>query len=166
MGKKKIDPYKFIENKMQRDVTYSKRKRGIIKKAIELSRMCGQDIFMIIFDKNKQKLVEYRSTKDFAINIVNSLLQHDICLQFKHEVYTNSDQTKFEHATSDIDIYKLNRQVTNHDLETDQDDITNGEHTKGSVMTQHGITIQPLTKMVTEGQVSKYIEPSMQSSVG
>ena len=74
MGKKKIDPYKFIENKMQRDVTYSKRKRGIIKKAIEISRMCGQDIFMIIFDKNKQKLVEYRSTKDFAINIVNSLL--------------------------------------------------------------------------------------------
>jgi len=41
MGKKKIDPYKFIDNKMQRDVTYSKRKRGIIKKAIELSRMCG-----------------------------------------------------------------------------------------------------------------------------
>ena len=65
MGKKKIDPYKFIANKMQRDVTYSKRKRGIIKKAIELSTMCGQDIFMIIFDKNKQKLVEYRSTKDF-----------------------------------------------------------------------------------------------------
>ena len=92
MGKKKIDPYKFIENKMQRDVTYSKRKRGIIKKAIELSRMCGQDIFMIIFDKNKQKLVEYRSGRDFNINIVNSLLQHDICLQFKHELYTNADQ--------------------------------------------------------------------------
>ena len=92
MGKKKIDPYKFIENKMQRDVTYSKRKRGIIKKAIELSRMCGQDIFMIIFDKNKQKLVEYRSSQDFSINIVNSLLQQDICLQFKHELYTNADQ--------------------------------------------------------------------------
>ena len=71
MGKKKIDPYKFIENKMQRDVTYSKRKRGITKKAIELSRMCGQDIFMIIFDKSKQKLVEYRSSNDFSIKIVN-----------------------------------------------------------------------------------------------
>ena len=151
MGKKKIDPYKFIENKMQRDVTYSKRKRGIIKKAIEISRMCGQDIFMIIFDKNKQKLVEYRSTKDFAINIVNSLLQHDICLQFKHEVYTNSDQTKFEHATSDIDIYKLtNQKETDKGLGSDQD-ITNGEHTNGSVVTQRGVSIKPLTKIVTEG---------------
>ena len=53
MGKKKIDVCGLINHEGRRTVTYSKRKRGIIKKAIELSRMCGQDIFMIIFDKNK-----------------------------------------------------------------------------------------------------------------
>ena len=36
--------------------------------------MCDQDIFMVIFDKAKQKLVEYRSNADFSINVVNSLL--------------------------------------------------------------------------------------------
>ena len=35
MGKRKIDNYKFIENKSYRNVTFCKRKNGIIKKAIE-----------------------------------------------------------------------------------------------------------------------------------
>jgi len=80
MGKKKVDVCKYIPNKMQRDVTYSKRKRGLIKKAIELSKMCGQDIFLIIFDKNKQKIVEYRNDHKFQIKIVNALLQEDIAI--------------------------------------------------------------------------------------
>ena len=74
MGKKKLDHFNIIANKDQRLVSYSKRKRGIIKKGIELSIMCDQDIFMVIFDKAKQKLVEYRSNADFSINVVNSLL--------------------------------------------------------------------------------------------
>ena len=60
MGKKKVDVFKFIEDQDKRDVTFSKRKRGVIKKLIELSKMCGLDTFMVVFDKEKQKLV-YRS---------------------------------------------------------------------------------------------------------
>jgi len=40
MGKRKINVTTPIENDTRRDVTYSKRKRGILKKAIELSKMC------------------------------------------------------------------------------------------------------------------------------
>ena len=47
----------YIHNVAKRKVTSSKRKRGLLKKAIELSVMCGLDIFMIIFDKEKQKFV-------------------------------------------------------------------------------------------------------------
>ena len=53
MGKKKVDVNKYLEDQSKRDVTYAKRKRGIIKKMIELSTMCGQDIFLVIFDKEK-----------------------------------------------------------------------------------------------------------------
>lgn len=53
MGKKKVDVSKFLEDQEKRDVTFSKRKRGVIKKMIELSRMCGQDIFLVIFDRSK-----------------------------------------------------------------------------------------------------------------
>jgi len=34
MGKNKIDPFSLIENPAARYVTYAKRKKGLIKKAI------------------------------------------------------------------------------------------------------------------------------------
>ena len=101
MGKKKIDNVKFVEDKNQRNVTYSKRKRGILKKAIELSSLCGQNIYLVIFDKEKQKLIEFRSKDEFNSGIVASLTQKDIVMQFKHEVYTNKDYNRFLHAADD-----------------------------------------------------------------
>jgi len=53
MGKKKIDNIKFMEDKNQRNITFSKRKRGLLKKVIELSSLCGQEILMYIYDKTK-----------------------------------------------------------------------------------------------------------------
>ena len=50
---------KLIQNSNARNVTYCKRKRGIIKKAIELHRLCNQSIFLAIFDQEKQRLVHY-----------------------------------------------------------------------------------------------------------
>ena len=52
MGKKKIDPCGRIENEARRTVTYSKRKKGLIKKAMELSRLCSLDINIVIYDKS------------------------------------------------------------------------------------------------------------------
>ena len=85
-------------------MTYSKRKRGILKKAIELSVLCGQDIFLVIFDKQKQKLIEFRSSMEFNTKIVDSLTQRDIALHFKHEVYNNGDYSRFlQHQEGDMD---------------------------------------------------------------
>jgi len=41
MDRKKIKEMKLIEDPSCRNVTYCKRKKGIIKKAIELSVICG-----------------------------------------------------------------------------------------------------------------------------
>ena len=65
MGKKKLESMSLIENKNSRNVTYCKRKRGLIKKAIELSLLCDQYLYMIIFDKEKQRMIEYQSHNDF-----------------------------------------------------------------------------------------------------
>ena len=40
MGKNKVDVCGLVKSDLRRTVTYSKRKRGLIKKAIELSVMC------------------------------------------------------------------------------------------------------------------------------
>jgi len=41
MGKQKITEFKLLKDKTARNVTYCKRKKGIIKKAMELSIYCG-----------------------------------------------------------------------------------------------------------------------------
>ena len=61
MGKRAIDKTRKIENKNQRNVAFCKRKRGLLKKAIELSRLCDQNILMVVFDPDKQKAIIYQS---------------------------------------------------------------------------------------------------------
>ena len=96
MGKKKLEAIEKITNKNQRNVTYCKRKRGLIKKAIELSKLCEQYIFLVIFDVEKQKLVQYNSSSDFCAKIMPKLTS-PICTQhFKYEQYDNSHYAAFE----------------------------------------------------------------------
>ena len=40
MGRKKINPISYQNDDILRAVSYAKRKKGIIKKAVELSAMC------------------------------------------------------------------------------------------------------------------------------
>ena len=68
MGKRKIDKSKKIENKNQRSVAFCKRKRGFLKKAIELSRLCDQKIFMVMYDPDKDRVIHYSSEPSFSFS--------------------------------------------------------------------------------------------------
>jgi hypothetical protein len=64
----------YLENDVARKACYCKRKRGLLKKVMELSNLCGQQIQLVIFDEKKQILVQYNSHEKFGRQVVNKLL--------------------------------------------------------------------------------------------
>ncbi|KAK6913398.1 Transcription factor, MADS-box [Dillenia turbinata] len=57
MGRGKVQ-LKRIENKISRQVTFSKRRSGLLKKAHEISVLCDAEVALIVFS-SKGKLFEY-----------------------------------------------------------------------------------------------------------
>lgn len=53
---------KRIENATSRQVTFSKRRNGFLKKAYELSVLCDAEVAVIIFSQ-KGRLYEFSSTE-------------------------------------------------------------------------------------------------------
>ncbi|BFG18308.1 hypothetical protein CerSpe_045820 [Prunus speciosa] len=53
MGRVKLQ-IKMIENTTNRQVTYSKRRNGLIKKAYELSVLCDVDVALIMFSPSER----------------------------------------------------------------------------------------------------------------
>ena len=87
-----------IPDETNRNVTYCKRKRGLLKKAIELSSLCDQHIYIAIFDENKQRLVEFQSTDDFNSSVVHHLSNSSTegsLSQITHQRYFNQDYDIF-----------------------------------------------------------------------
>ncbi|CAN1332771.1 Agamous-like MADS-box protein AGL14 [Linum perenne] len=53
---------KRIENATSRQVTFSKRRNGLLKKAFELSVLCDAEVALIIFSP-RGKLYEFSSSR-------------------------------------------------------------------------------------------------------
>ncbi|KAJ4778915.1 MADS-box transcription factor [Rhynchospora pubera] len=64
MGRGRVE-LKRIENKINRQVTFAKRRNGLLKKAYELSVLCDAEVALIIFS-NRGKLYEFCSTRCMA----------------------------------------------------------------------------------------------------
>ncbi|OMP10420.1 Transcription factor, MADS-box [Corchorus olitorius] len=63
MGRGRVQ-LRRIENKISRQVTFSKRRSGLLKKAHEISVLCDADVALIVFS-NKGKLFEYSNDSRF-----------------------------------------------------------------------------------------------------
>ncbi|OWM63648.1 hypothetical protein CDL15_Pgr008191 [Punica granatum] len=64
MTRKRIE-IKKIENLSARQVTFTKRRRGLIKKAHQLSTLCDAEIALIIFSSTG-KLFEFSSSRSYS----------------------------------------------------------------------------------------------------
>ncbi|KAK2986287.1 hypothetical protein RJ640_021856 [Escallonia rubra] len=73
MGRGRVE-LKRIENKINRQVTFAKRRNGLLKKAYELSVLCDAEVALIIFS-NRGKLFEFCSTS----NMLKTLERYQNC---------------------------------------------------------------------------------------
>lgn len=96
MGKKRVDEISKILDKNSRNVTYCKRKRGLIKKAMELSTLCDQHIYLMIFDSERQRLVQFSSSDDFSSKVVHKLTTSKFAPYIKAEHYNNEHYEQFK----------------------------------------------------------------------
>ncbi|KAK9943167.1 hypothetical protein M0R45_008785 [Rubus argutus] len=73
MTRKKLE-MKKIDNAAARQVTFSKRKRGLFKKAEELSTLCDADIALMVFS-NTGKLYHYSNSNS---NVEQLIKRHSL----------------------------------------------------------------------------------------
>lgn len=75
MGRGRVE-LKRIENKINRQVTFAKRRNGLLKKAYELSVLCDAEVALIIFS-NRGKLYEFCSSARYRhTHSLRSLVFH------------------------------------------------------------------------------------------
>ena len=67
MGRRKIDIVR-IENERHRQVTYTKRKAGLLKKATELAILCDAQVAVIIFSQSQKLSVYSAAPMDMLLN--------------------------------------------------------------------------------------------------
>lgn len=82
MGRNTIKIQK-VQDKHPRNYAYVQRKRGLLKKAIELSVLCETDLFLVMFDRQSKKLVQLTSSEEFNVKAVAELTRPELHSQMK-----------------------------------------------------------------------------------
>nr|QWX93757.1 MADS-box protein 18 [Cunninghamia lanceolata] len=117
MGRERVE-LKKIEKAAARHVTFSKRRRGLIKKAQELSILCDADVGLIIFSATG-KLFEYSNTS------------MEMILKKYSESFTGS-----------LNSQQLNIELYNQDVRRTKEEMENIDY---ALRHMHGEDLQGLT---------------------
>ncbi|KAL5762459.1 hypothetical protein ACOSP7_018723 [Xanthoceras sorbifolium] len=130
MGRRKLQ-VKRIENKSSRQVAFSKRRNGLIKKSREIAVLCDVDVALVVFSSSG-KLYEFCSTNSLgsildryqnrfeeevlAMDSVNAEGSHSICsnllsyAQLLQIVQRQLEGPNFEQMTL-TDLVQLEKQL-------------------------------------------------------
>ncbi|TKY59459.1 MADS-box protein SVP [Spatholobus suberectus] len=125
MTRKRIQ-IKKIDNISSRQVTFSKRRKGLFKKAQELSTLCDADIALMVFSATS-KLFEYASSS--MLQVIERRDRHSAM----HRSDRPSIELQIENDSNDI----LRKRVEDKNRELRQ---VNGEDLQG-------LTLQELQKL-------------------
>ena len=133
MGKRKIEISK-IKNKLTSQITYYKRKKGLIKKAMELSLLCEVDIFLVIIDKKGRLSItcSQNSIEDFIkkniININNKIVKETYTLKDYNKIF--GKEKEIESFINKFDSDDLNKFVKAKEIPKDMFLLNENFHEK------------------------------------
>ncbi|KAJ6954277.1 agamous-like MADS-box protein MADS9 [Populus alba x Populus x berolinensis] len=111
MGRGKIE-IKRIENSSNRQVTYSKRRSGIIKKAKEITVLCDAQVSLVIF-ASSGRMHEYCSPSTTVVDLLDKYHKQSgkRLWDAKHENLSNEiDRIKKENESMQIELRHLKGQ--------------------------------------------------------
>ncbi|XP_057542057.1 truncated transcription factor CAULIFLOWER D-like isoform X2 [Amaranthus tricolor] len=92
MGRRKIE-MKRIEDKSNRQVTFSKRRSGLIKKARELSVLCDVDVALLVFS-NRGRLYEFFSGASSSSSLSQVLERYQDSIAAEGKALINAEERK------------------------------------------------------------------------
>ncbi|XP_019422741.1 PREDICTED: MADS-box transcription factor 23-like [Lupinus angustifolius] len=107
MGRGKI-VIRRIDNSTSRQVTFSKRRKGLIKKAKELAILCDAEVGLVIFS-NTGKLYEYASTSMKSV-----IERYNTCKGENQQLINPESEVKFWQKEADILRQQLQNLQENH----------------------------------------------------
>lgn len=100
MGRKKIRIQPITDDR-NRQVTFLKRKHGLMKKAYELSVLCNCEIALIILNNSNNKLVQYAS------NDIDKVLMRYTEVSIEIESFSLYIYTKYMYTCSMMNLTKV-----------------------------------------------------------
>ena len=77
----------MIKNNISRNNAKCKRKHNLIKKAMQLSKLCGQEIMLVVYDRNLSKITQYRSNELFDVSACHRLFEK---AQAQNSIYSGN----------------------------------------------------------------------------
>lgn len=166
MGRGRVE-LKRIENKINRQVTFAKRRNGLLKKAYELSVLCDAEVALIIFS-NRGKLYEFCSSPSMLktlekyqkcsysaleasrpINETQSSYQEYLRLKAKVEVLQRAQRNLLGEELGPLNTKELEQ--LEHQLETSLNQIRS---TKTQYMLDQLVDLQNREHMLVEANRS------------
>ena len=106
-----------IDDKLKRINLKSKRKKTLIKKAIEISQMCQVDILLVMQDREMNKVIEYNSgTKNDGLFTMNSALQAFNDVKEKTKKYQHICDEIYDRYVNGKHRYELEGNVESQEL--------------------------------------------------
>ena len=162
MGKRKIEMTK-IENRLNSQITFYKRKKGLIKKSLELALLCDVEVFLVIVDK-KHKL-SITSSKHSPEKFINSYLKNLSHKKIK-EKFSLEDYKKTFKNEKDIISINENKEVLNinNDNQTKENEKKSLNDIKNDLQIRIKIPTLKVNNIVSENS-TQTLQNSLESNV-